>query len=294
MALNLNLQTVFPYLASAQLANLTATQRLRLPQLPGGIVPAGGYMRPSNTPTASITTENTLVRLTNLDLAHVCDISGDIKRSAAYQYLKSHIGIEAITKALGITTTAKGLIPSALTTTLTAALEYVRDVLRTVNKYLKIVKAVADALILYVVIIRAVINWIMTLPAKLLRMMKECAFAFFNSIISIGNDLLSTPGGILGPEFKTLTNEMKATFNEAKSVIKNTLAVAQIPGQILNAVLNTNVTLNPDQALAALDGATINLQNTLTASTAFDPATLVPPTAVTQDAYPASGKTAIT
>lgn len=294
MALNLNLKTVFPYLASAQLANLTATQRLRLPQLPGGIVPAGGYMRPSNTPTASITTENTLVRITNLNLAHVCDISGDIKRSAAYEYLKSHISIEAITKALGITTTAIGLLPSALTTTLIAALQYVKDILKTVNRYLKLVKAVADALILYVVIIRAVINWIMTLPAKLLGMMKECAFAFFNSIISIGSDLLSTPSGILGPEFKTLTNEMKSTFNEAKDVIKNTLAVAQIPGKILNATLNTNITLNPDQALAALDSATINLQNTLTASTSFDPATLVPPVHVTQNAYPTSGRTSIT
>jgi hypothetical protein len=98
----------------------------------------------------------------------------------------------------------------------------------------------------------------------LLQMAKECAFAFFKSIISLGDDLLGSSGsGILGSEFKTLTTEMKSTFNEAKAVFRNTLALAQIPGQVLNATLNTNITLNPTQALAAVDAANQNLATVL-------------------------------
>ena len=47
------------------------------------------------------------------------------------------------------------------------------------------------------------------------------------------------------------------------SVFKNTLALAQIPGQVLNATLNTNISLNPTQALAAVDAANQNLATVL-------------------------------
>jgi hypothetical protein len=227
---------------------------------PAGVVLSGGYGMPSNVPNAAITTKNTLTSLTNKNLAHVCDISADVRRTAAWKYLQDNVSVRAARTALKAYLTARGILPTAITTSLTEKVKKIKEVLQQVNKFLKFVKAVADALIYYIIIVRAVINWIMSLPAMLLQMAKECAFAFFKSIISLGDDLLGSSGsGILGPEFKTLTTEMKSTFNEAKAVFRNTLALAQIPGQVLNATLNTNISLNPTQALAAVDAANQNL-----------------------------------
>jgi len=231
---------------------------------PIGVSLSGIYGRPSNTPHASITSLNTLTSLTNQNLAHVCDISADVRRTAAWKYLQDNVSVRAVRTALKAYFAGRGILPTGVTTSLTEKVKKIKEVLQEVNKFLKFIKAVADALIYYIIIVRAVINWIMSLPAKLLQMAKECAFAFFKSIISLGNDLLGSSGdGILGPEFKTLTSEMGATFNEAKAVFRNTLAIAQIPGEVLNATLNTNISLNPTQALAAVDAANQNLATVL-------------------------------
>jgi hypothetical protein len=234
------------------------------PLPPAGVVLSGAIGIPSNTPNAAITTKNTLTSLTNKNLAHVCDISADVRRTAAWKYLQDNVSVRAARTALKAYFAGRGILPTGVTTSLTEKVKKIKEILQEVNKFLKLIKAVADALVYYIIIVRAVINWIMSLPSMLLQMAKECAFAFFQSILSLGNDLLGSSGdGILGPEFKTLTSEMSATFNEAKAVFRNTLALAQIPGQVLNATLNTNISLNPIQAIAAVDSANQNLATVL-------------------------------
>jgi hypothetical protein len=259
-----NLKTVFPYLAVGQITHLSTKQISLLPQLPRGIIPAGGLYKPSNTPTGSITGENTLTALTNLNISHVCDVTADLRRSAAYQRLKDSAFIRGIREAIKATLTARSLLPTGATTWLVEQLRTIKDILKKINDFLKLVKAIATILVVYITIIRAVINWILTLPALLLQMAKECLYAFFNSIVALGKDLLGiSADNILGPEYQTLLSEMKSTFNEAKNVIKNTVALGQIPAQILNASLNTNISLNPSQALAAFDKANADLSTAL-------------------------------
>jgi hypothetical protein len=216
-------------------------------------------MYPSTTPWGAYNYDFTIIKRTNSKLIHACDVGADIKKSAAYAALKDLGFIRTLREVINARFAATSIIPQADVNVWTEKLKWLASKIKELNYYINLVKKFANALILYIVIIRAVVNWILSLPARILKFIKECLFAFVSSVFSVGSDLLSMPPGTLGTDYKQLFAEVKSVFNESKALVKNALSLAEIPANIINATISTNISISPDQIGDALTIANANL-----------------------------------
>jgi hypothetical protein len=145
---------------------------------------------PSNPPALGVgIVEGTIVDNLNSQISHVCDFSLDIQKNIGLKkYIKAisrfiRDGIRAVKLALGFGE------PSGLIFTVIEKLKAAAAFIRYVQKeYIQPVLDFQKYVLDVVVKIKKLIQWILSLPAKIFAMLKECLTRLYKTIASIFSD----------------------------------------------------------------------------------------------------------
>ena len=145
---------------------------------------------PSNPPALGVgIVEGTIVDNLNSQISHVCDFSLDIQKNIGLKkYVKAisrfiRDGIRAVKLALGFGE------PSGLIFTVIEKLKAAAAFIRYVQKeYIQPVLDFQKYVLDVVVKIKKLIQWILSLPAKIFAMLKDCLTRLYKTIASIFSD----------------------------------------------------------------------------------------------------------
>ena len=191
----------------------------------------------------------TLIAQTNAAVIHSCDIATQLKRSVLWEKLKHSRLVQAIRDAIEAIKKALGFSPDAVSQRYIEIAQWIAGKLKTLSEMLKEFNDWAAISIEYVKILRAIIDWIMSLPARLKAALQECLQQFLKGITSAVSDVLSLPGAENTPENASLTDALKDVKTNFESLAVQTKITLQLPSQVLTAI----TTPASSKDIAALD-----------------------------------------
>lgn len=205
--------------------------------------------------------DTTIDRMSNR-LAHHCDFGINLSRRIGLKkYIKAMMqairaGIRAIKRFLGLSD-ASGVISTII--------NKVKAIVQEINYYVKTyIKPIAKFLIKVIKFIRfvkTVIAWILALPARFLKYLRECLTALISAIGKIFTDTLFEGDGSIGKDLQTIMKEGKeiiSTVSTTVSLANRTIAEAESLGNLVSGGLNKSVRSVPGASTLT------ESQNTLT------------------------------
>ena len=163
--------------------NLAVSSVSATPKLAGDVPAAGG---PTISPYARGNIAGTSIDATNNSLVHSCDFVNDLKKNIGLKkFLKAiakwiREGIRAIMRVLGLTDPSGSF--SELINMLKSVAEYIRYIQK---EYIEPIIEFQKYVLAVIVKIRALIQWILSLPAKLLRLLQECLTRLLKALVSV-------------------------------------------------------------------------------------------------------------
>ena len=199
---------------------------------------------------------NTSVGFANDNLAHVCDFVTDIQKNIEFKrYAKAvakqiRDAIRAVLRALGFAD------PTGETSWLATTLKAIAREVNRINK--EILQPILDFqkyVVAYIAKLRAIIAWILSLPAKFLALLQDCLARLIKLIRSVFSDIGAglSEGFSEGPsDYDDIIKEAKALAESASNTVKATVAIAA--GTVNIAVAGTAGLLIPTSQ-AELDAA---------------------------------------
>ena len=172
---------------------------------------------------------------TNHDLAHACDFILELQKSINFKkYTKAlsdaiREGIRAVMKALGLTdpTGQYSWVIDQLKSIARWLKRVQKEVIEPINDFIKYVNA-------YITKLRAIITWILSLPDRLLALIKECLQRVLALIANIFTDIVDgVSEGLSDDATSQVFKEVKATaeiaYDTAKQAATTVAAAAAIP-----------------------------------------------------------------
>ena len=205
----------------------------------------------SGQPTAAAITRgdvaNTAYTVTNSNLAATCHIASEVTLLMNKAKIELRQFIVPIREAIVNAMQGSGALSPAIEG-LKQTFEYIADKLRMINRLLndiiepitKVIKAVAE--------IRAIIDYIMSLPERLRVYLEKCLNDLYAALTKGAFDIIS--GAIsTATDFDSSflpTNEVLSVFSETQRLLQNATTIASAPAQIANALLNPS-NLTDDQ-----------------------------------------------
>lgn len=219
--------------------------------------------KPTLAPLAREVVANTAIDQANSKLSHVCDFVSEMEKNINLKKYTKAIAkqirdaIRAVLRALGISD-ATGEA-SWLATTLKAIAREVnyinKQILQPIIEFEKYVLA-------YIVKLRAIIAWILSLPAKFLAILQDCLARLIKLIGAIFTDIgagLSEGFASDGnKQFDEIIKEAKNLANEASATVKS--AITAVAGAV-NIVASGTVGLLVPTNQAELDAANATIKD---------------------------------
>lgn len=249
--------------------NATAQQVVtKTDPVPPTVAPANKLQRPGvpTTPANSYTVANTVTAWTNSQLVHSCDFRflinlGDLnigtiqnpitlikqaianaknKAAALVRVLlaqlldKFRIGLKGIIIALNLDPTGN----------LSKIFSQVRDAIRTINYYSRKLAEIVGNIALVVALVQQlkdIIEWIKTLPQKVLALLKDCLTTFQTAVTAATSQIQAIPGQV--------SNGLVGAFQSLQTSTSSTIAQSEAAANTAN-IPNTLITLitSPDTA----------------------------------------------
>ena len=205
--------TFTPQLATT---NTDGTEKNSPKPINSGDVTTSG--QPSTAPTAAGSLKNTTLAKMNDSLAHVCDITGNIKYAIAWTSLKISEAIAAIRTFL------EGLWGSASSSPfgdqVRAAIKYIKAKITIAKKYIKKAQDADAAVKQFISDVQALIAYIATLPAKLAAILKQC---LSDAVASIKDAVTNAAAIVKTQATSTASSEVadqQATLSKNESIIE--------------------------------------------------------------------------
>lgn len=186
-------------------------------------------------------TKNTSVGAANDNLAHVCDFVSEIQKNINFKkYAKAlakeiRKAIRAVLKALGFSdATGQASVIIGALKEIKAELDYInKEVLQPILDFQKYVVA-------YITKLRAILQWIQSLPAKFLAMLQDCLNRIIKQIGSVFKDIgaglsdrsdeISEPNNKqldeLIKDSKALANTVKTTVDTSVKIVAGGITIA--------------------------------------------------------------------
>ena len=191
-------------------------------------------------PTTGKTLSDT-VNLANKNRIHICDIRDEMKQAADFARLKFSQLIAAIRTAVRAILTALGFSPDGVTARF---IEIAKGILRDLKFITKIIKEISDiaqVLVTYAKKVRAMIDWLLSLPKNLLALLSDCLSGLYSSLASGFSELFSL-SGTKGTEAVSSISETMQVFSdiatEAKTIVQGTIDLVNTPIAIIDALTN--------------------------------------------------------
>ena len=183
--------------------------------------------------------EGTLVNQLNQERKHVCDISPEVKKATNYVRGQFGVVIKALRDAIRAVLAALGLEPSGeisrlvqLAKAIAREIKYVTSVIDEVNMMTKELVEIAKQ-------IRAMIDYILSLPEKTARFLNECLSGFYQALATGIADLFAKPTvGISSGEFDELTKAFNDIGNQSRQLLSQVAQTLTLPAQITGALIN--------------------------------------------------------
>lgn len=170
--------------------------------------------------------DKTAEEFTSLSRDHACDISKKIK---AKQSLKTGLIAEAInTIRESIEALLKGQSVSSFVTWAAAELRGLVKRLKELKRFIQKIQNMVDAIGYYVKFAAEMVQWILSLPAQLLTLMKDCLTDFLKGIGSLltetfsGSDSVSTNY----KEFESAYSDLKSTYQSVVDATDQVISTA--------------------------------------------------------------------
>ena len=181
------------------------------------------------------------VILANKNRIHICDIRDEMKQAAAFARLKFSQLITAIRTAVRAILTALGFSPDGVTARF---IEIAKGILRDLKFATQIIKEISDiaqVLVTYAKKVRAMIDWLLSLPKNLLALLSDCLSGLYSSLASGFSELFSL-SGTEGTEAVSSISETMQVFSdiatEAKTIVQGTIDLVNTPIAIIDALTN--------------------------------------------------------
>lgn len=188
-------------------------------------------------PLTSRTAVGSIVAWSNENLIAACDISEDVKALAAAIRLKFGVIVEAIKKALEELAKILGFTPSGAIRSLT---EELKSILRTIKKWARLIEEAVqwkEIILDYARKLRAIIDYIMGLPAKLLALLKKCLEKLSDALVDGFKSLFSLPGaGDSANELGELINTASEIGKVASNAASDVVELSQFPAELIDTL----------------------------------------------------------
>jgi len=167
------------------------------------------------------------------------DIREEMKMAAALARLKFSQLVQAIREAVRAIIKALGFSPDGVTGRF---IEIAKQLLRDLKFIQSIIEEVRDwtrVIVDFARKVRAMIDWLLTLPKKLLAFLKDCLAELYASLKTGIADLFSVSGGV-GDNTESGISEAMGVFGEivdtAKSTVQAGIEVVAAPAAIVSAL----------------------------------------------------------
>jgi len=268
-----------------------------IPYLPSGVT-FGAIGVQTTAPFSMQTMFGTVTAKTNTDLAHSCDFKfiinpGDLSlglidnpvtvitkaiadgKNAAAAIIRSLIGqaVDAFRLTIKGILLALNADPSGLiSTAVSTAKKYIREI----NQKLKdIAEYVAVASLYYNLIteIQQIVDFIKTLPAKVLALIQQCFTNFTNAIKDVTAQVAALPGAAVGGLAGALS-QLNTSSQSALATVQDQAASANVPDSLI-VIVNSPSSANSDSLSTYITDNYTNLDVSLGAG--FDSANTTPP-----------------
>lgn len=191
--------------------------------------------------TATGVITNTSIDVSNNDLAHVCDFSEQtIKNNALKRFLNAQANTirEAIRNVMRLLGLSDG----------TGQFQWIKDSLQSIQRGLKyineeVIQPILDfenIVIGYIAKIKAIIAYILSLPAKLLALLQDCLSNLYKLISNVFTDIVgggeSNPFSDVIATAKSTAQTLKTTVSLSVQAASNAAGIATLASSAPNLV----------------------------------------------------------
>lgn len=191
--------------------------------------------QPSTPLTGRGVVAGTILDITNNKLEIVCDISGAVKMECAFAKIKFGVIMTKIKEAWAWLMTTLGLTPSGL---MQETITKLKNIALKLKEWAKIIKEASDfakAILEYAKLVRLILDYILSLPEKIVKLLAACIKQLMSALQSGFSDIFS---GVAGGEsgFGDLIKEVENVYDAAADVLKETVELATIPAQFIDVL----------------------------------------------------------
>lgn len=204
--------------------------------------PSGITLEAEDTPTtprlARGVLQNSLIAKTNAEVSHVCDISIQVKQVTGWLRIKFGQAINAIREVIRAVIKALGFDPTGEASALVSFLKKIASFIKRINDILEEVKLWRDIVLEAARYARAIIDWILSLPQKLLNMLRECLGVLFKSLSAGFNEILGLGVGLSVEGDSSLSSAFSEVVSASTILAENASNLASTPAQLADILLN--------------------------------------------------------
>jgi hypothetical protein len=220
---------------------LTPLQQQLMPQR-AAVVSLDIVGQPTTAPNIRGDMNGTTTNIANNNRAHVCDISAEMSRAAAWVKMQYGVVVEAIRKAIRAVLLALGLVPDGVSSRLTELAKAIKVEAKKIKKILDEVNAVIEVFNRFVTQVQQMIEWILSLPAKLLALLKDCLTELQRSLTKSFTDLFSPVDSSLISDVQDIANTVKDVTTAALTTVNNAVTAATNAAATVSIIAATDPT----------------------------------------------------
>lgn len=202
---------------------------------------------PTVPPSSRNQVEGTMIQKTNDDLAKNCDIVPEFETITAWITIDFSATMQIVREQILAIVKSLGSDPSGITSSIVSKLKKLNLYIQNINDLLKEVAKYKELIVEVAKKIRAIIDYILSLPAKFIKFLQDCLKYFLggikNFLLKAVKVEVKVEGAELGDigeagDLEDLLKEVGTTINNVKAISASVAEVASIPVLAVEALVN--------------------------------------------------------
>jgi hypothetical protein len=234
------------FFSSAPLPILTDEQKKMLRSYPKPDSRVRFTDRPTLPLLSQSIVEGTAVDIANKKRVHVCDISGAMRATAAAARAAFGLLMKGIRAAVKAILKILGFSPDSESTRFIELAKKIKRGIEYIQKFIDEINDISAVIIFYTRQVRAMIDWILSLPKSLAALLAECLNELLNSASAGFSSLI---GDIVGSQTIELSKTFVEIIDSSKKLINDTTNLLTVPGQIVDALATPSTPTTRDQTI---------------------------------------------
>jgi len=214
--------------------------------------------------------DGTQIGVTNNNQSHICDISLELSKDVALARLKFGQVIQSIRDAIRALIAALGLDPSGEFSKVITLFKKLTAELKKIQAWLEEIADYSKVIIEYARKVKALIDYILSLPAKLYELLKDCLSNFLSAVATGLAELFTLPGteGVQGSsDVSALLTSLSDLGQAGVGVVESGAKVLAIPAEVAGTLLTpSSATAQQEAANTLIDYLATHSSNTTSAT----------------------------